>query len=192
MKNPLELSDVSKCKLCVTLSKDHVPASGNPRAKVMIVGQSPGVIEVQQRKPFVGACGEMLDFMLDQAELQREEVYITNALKCRPPHNRPALDTEIANCRKQWLKGELAAVNPKLVLVLGKDAFMSLKLPEPFKHLTVCRSSIHDRRYLVSYHPSYFLRQGRMNEFIDVGNKLRRVLDESEQANQDSSESAQS
>lgn len=176
MVNPLLLSDVQTCRRCVTLGKDHVPASGAVPARVLILGQSPGAEEVQQGIPFVGACGEMIDFMLDAAELSREEVYITNTLKCRPPSNRPGSPAEIRNCRDQWLKHEIAQVRPKVILTLGRDAFTALCLPEPFAHKRVIPSSAKDRFVLVSYHPGYFLRRGALEEFVAVGTLLKELL----------------
>lgn len=113
--------------------------------------------------------------MLSSAELVREEVYVTNALKCHPPGNRPPMPTELARCKKSWLFPELRAVKPALVLVLGKDAFTTLGLPEKqWGHLNLVQGKT---KFLVAYHPSYFLRQNNALEFVKVGVRVKEILD---------------
>lgn len=180
MNPATELELLSQCRLCAMLGKDHVPAAGNTRAEVMIVGQSPGSEEVLAAKPFVGPCGELVDFMLDEAGLAREDVYITNTLKCHPPGNRAGHITEISNCRKAWLVKEILAVKPLVIVVLGKDAFISIGPPnETFGH----KKKVYNKKlgcyFILSYHPGYYLRnRDRMEDFISVGSFVRSVLDE--------------
>lgn len=176
--NPLSYKSVSECTLCPNLGKDHVPAVGSRTADLMIVGQSPGVSEVQLREPFVGACGDMVDYMLDEAELDRQSVYITNALKCHPPGNRVALAGELSNCWRTWLFQEIRLVDPALILILGADAHKSV-LPKgkEFGHLIEHQSK--SRIYLSSYHPGWFIRKGAsgMEQFIAVGGKIKEILE---------------
>lgn len=171
-----DLTDLSKCKKCPLLGKDHVPAIGNEFATLMIIGQSPGELEVLERKPFVGPSGELLNFMLDEAGLTREEVYITNLLKCRPPQNRKGYKDEHTNCFGKWLFNEIKLVNPGLILLLGKDAH-TIVLPKrmEFRHLAINESK--NRSYLSSYHPSYFLRIGRVDKFVEVGGFVKNIVD---------------
>lgn len=175
--NPTDYTSVSRCTLCPNLAQAHVPAEGSLNASLMIIGQSPGANEVTEQRPFVGACGEMVDYMLDEAELTRETVYITNALKCHPPGNRPGLSGELANCWRRWLLPELKLVQPKLVLVLGADAHRSV-LPNSVKFGHLVETTGKKSTYLSSYHPGWFLRKGTMDKFVtEVGGKVRLLLE---------------
>lgn len=177
MKNPLKIEHVKQCRKCANLGQDHVPSSGNPNAEIMIVGQSPGAMEVKYGRPFVGPSGEILDFMFDEAGISRDEVYIANVLKCRPPGNRAAHQIELLNCWNTWLHHEVKQVDPAIVLVLGKDAHDALiQGRTKFKHLDILKSK--KRTFLVSWHPAYCLRSGRMAEFIEgTGQALRNLVD---------------
>lgn len=175
-RNPLELADVVQCHACPTLGDNHVPSVGRVNCRLMIVGQSPGAKEVEERQPFVGPCGEMLDYMLDEACLTRDDVYIANALKCRPPGNRPGTAEELSTCFKTWLRYEIKLVEAPLVLLLGKDAATTV-LPDgfEFKHGALYQGKT--KRFLVSYHPSYFLRRGEEEEFVKIGETIRKLLE---------------
>ena len=128
------------------------------------------------REPFVGPSGEFIDYMLDEIDLDRQSVYITNALKCHPPGNRKAMPGELGNCWREWLFSEITVVNPVVILLLGNDAHMAVLPPEKkFSHLVENKSK--KRVYLTSYHPSWFLRRGDLEGFIAVGHKIRELLD---------------
>ena len=175
--NPLKIEDVRSCKLCAGLGTDHVPSEGEPLADLMIVSDSPGFNEVRKGRPFVGAIGEMINYMLDEAEIPRTDVYLTYTLKCKPPGNRMALTGELSNCWKQWLYGEIRAVSPLLILLLGGDTHSSI-IPAkfPFGHLVVARKK--NLTFLSSYAPGYFMRRGKTEEFVNVGNKVKEMLEE--------------
>ena len=179
--NPLSLESVAKCKQCVALGCDHVPSFGSPVAALMIVGQSPGVQEVKHTplpEPFVGPVGEMVDWMLDEAGFTREDVYLANALKCHPPGNRPGHPEELENCKKTWLDREIAYVNPKLVLILGKDAWRSCVHPShEFKDGELATSK--KRAYLISFHPGFHIRNGTTQLFVENIGRLVRSFFES-------------
>lgn len=174
----LKLKHVKQCKLCPMLGVDHVPASGSPTASVMFIGQSPGTQEVIEGAPFVGDCGELLTYVLDEAELSREEVYITNTLKCHPPGNRPGHPDEIKTCVKMWLRDEFLTVKPKIVVLLGIDAFIAFGPPgEKFKHMAEFENEKYDCLFISSYHPGFYLRNAtRMEEFIKLGTRLKELL----------------
>lgn len=175
--NPLRIEDVSTCRKCPLLGTNHVPAFGDPNAEVMIVGQSPGNREVEELTPFVGPSGELLDLMLAEADLSREEVYITNALKCHPPSNRPGSPVELMNCRKTWLTHEIQQVKPKLIVLLGKDAWTSVGPPNvKFAHLLKIENVKKGFKVLGVYHPSYFLRRGDIAGFIEVGATIKKEI----------------
>jgi DNA polymerase len=142
----------------------------------MIIGQSPGVTEVERGMPFVGDSGALLDLMLEQAGVSREDVYIANALKCHPPTNRPANSTELKNCRRTWLKPEIQSIGPKVVLVLGKDAVTSLNLLDDWGHGNVVKKK--RVTIIIAYHPAYFLRRGDEDSFIAIGDTVKEILGE--------------
>lgn len=177
-KNPLLLSSVQQCKVCPMLGEDHVPSFGSPHADLMIIGQSPGVKEVEKREAFVGPSGDLLQYMLDEAGLTKQEVYIANVLKCHPAGNRPADPAEIKCCKEIWLNNEIKAVDPRIILLLGKDAWRAI-LPRgrvDFSHMAECKSK--KRQYLISYHPGYFLRQSKWEGFYQtVGRRVAELME---------------
>ncbi|RMF60710.1 MAG: uracil-DNA glycosylase [Bacteroidetes bacterium] len=179
---------LSDCKICEQLGKDHVPPTGPMTAELMIIGQSPGRTEVKEGKPFVGPCGEYIDYLLDELLLDRSDVYITNTLKCHPPKNRPGKPEEIRNCKKTWLRHELRAIKPKVILLLGRDAYeavmpRNLKTKYPFSHGLVVRKK--HQAIVVSYHPSYFLRQGNLLGFLEIAIPLSQLLEGGEHGSQE-------
>lgn len=177
LKDPTSFESVSRCTMCPNLAQDHVPAEGDPDSSLMIIGQSPGSNEVKAQRPFVGACGEIVDYMLDEAGITRSMAYITNALKCHPPNNRAGLSGELANCWREWLLPELKMVKPKLVLVLGGDAHRAV-LPSDVKFGHLVETVGKKSTYLSSYHPGWFLRRGAADEFVtDVGSKVKMLLE---------------
>lgn len=172
MNKALDIHRLKRCEMCSELGKHHVPAEGNPNADIMIVGQSPGETEVREGKPFCGPSGEMLDFMLDEAGLSREQVYITNALKCHPPDNRPGKPHELHLCFHLWLKLEIKEVKPKIIVLVGKDAWKAVTQQRiPFKHGESVKTK--NFTFLTVYHPAFFLRQGNVDGFVKVGKILK-------------------
>lgn len=143
---------------------------------LIVIGQSPGSTEVMQRRPFVGPAGQLLDQLLEAAGVSRERCWITNAVKCNPPRNRPLLDLEVRNCAPK-LEREFIAVEAPALLILGKDAWSSIdEIREriPFRHGFQLMNTV--PRLLVSRHPSYFLRNGAGAEFTALAPKLREVV----------------
>ena len=173
----LSFRHLAKCNKCPELGKEHVPACGNPVADIMLIGQSPGETEVYEKQPFVGPSGELVDYLLDYAELDRMDVYITNILKCRPPGNRPGQPDELACCMKTWMAKELKYVNPAIVVLIGKDAWQTVTGGRiPFKHGTSHKGK--KRQFLTLYHPAYFLRRGDLQTFVENGGaELRRLYE---------------
>ena len=98
-----------------------VPGEGNPAADVMFIGEGPGYHEDQQGRPFVGPAGQILDELIGSIGLQREDVYIANMVKCRPPGNRDPLPEEIAAC-DPWLTGQIEHIDPKVIVTLGRHS----------------------------------------------------------------------
>jgi uracil-DNA glycosylase family 4 len=120
--------EVRGCRLCPLWEgrRNAVPGEGNPSAEIMIVGEGPGEEEDLQGRPFVGRAGRLLTQALAHAGLRREDVYITNVVKCRPPGNREPTPEESKVCVEKYLRRQMEAVNPRVVLLLGTVAVRSL------------------------------------------------------------------
>jgi DNA polymerase len=163
------LSDaIRSCRACGLCEgrQQAVPGVGAVPSAWMVVGEAPGEQEDQQGEPFVGPAGRLLDAMLEAMALQRtaaepsRQVYITNTVKCRPPRNRTPELSEQQACRP-FLQRELALVNPKLVLLFGRVAAQAVLGTD--EALGKLRGRVHrlpdGRPAVVTYHPSYLLRQ---------------------------------
>ncbi len=113
--------DVMSCRRCrlYKYRKNPVPGEGGFRKGIMIIGEAPGRREDELGRPFVGKAGELLDQLLNKIGLSREDVYITNVVKCRPPNNRDPKDDEIEACRP-FLERQIAILRPKIILCLGR------------------------------------------------------------------------
>lgn len=152
--------EVSGCQLC-SLHKTRnklVFGQGNPRAKLVFVGEAPGREEDLRGEPFVGQAGELLTKIIEAMGLRRQDVYICNVLKCRPPQNRQPLPEEILAC-KDYLWQQLEMIGPKVVCCLGKYA--SLALLSQDLPITKFRGAFLDFRGLKvmpTFHPAYLLR----------------------------------
>jgi len=167
-----------KCRLAKgrTLA---VPGTGNPNAKVVFVGEGPGRDEDLQGKPFVGLAGQLLTKIIESIGFSREEVFITNIIKCRPPMNRNPLPDEIAAC-EPYLHRQLDQIKPFLICALGTFAAQTLLKTE--EKISVLRGKFHDYRgipLLPTFHPAFLLRNPNMKRAVweDV-KKLRAKYDE--------------
>ena len=178
--DPRSIEDVASCRLCANLGMDHVPAQGAVGASLMIIGSHPGHREVETAKPIQGAAGELIDMLLSRAGLSRLDAYITYVVKCKPPNMRNLLPAETRNCMQQWLKQEIKAINPSVVLLIGKQAFNdvlgSAAAGVEFTHggSTTNKSG---RLFMFSYHPSWFIRRGNLGEFMELGDKIANHLE---------------
>lgn len=150
-----------RCTRCAELVPNRhtvVFGSGNPRAELVFVGEAPGAEEDRQGLPFVGPAGQLLTKMIEAMGLGREEVFIANVLKCRPPGNRPPRPQEIENCEPYLVK-QLALIRPKLICALGTFAAQTLlKTNLPISSL---RGKVHDYQgipLICTFHPAYLLR----------------------------------
>lgn len=146
-----------KCPLNKSRNK-FVYGVGSSRAKLMFVGEAPGAQEDQQGEPFVGAAGKLLDRILAAIQLTREEVYIANILKCRPPNNRDPLPAEVAECLPH-LHEQIRIIQPKLMMCLGRIAAQSLlQTTAPLGKLRKVWHNYHGVPMLVTFHPAALLR----------------------------------
>jgi DNA polymerase len=114
----------TKCDLCKTRT-NAVPGKGNFQSDVIFVGEAPGRNEDQKGEPFIGVAGKKLSIALDEAGISRDDVYITNIVKCRPPNNRVPKTSERETCQ-EYLKQEISIIKPEIICILGNTAFNSI------------------------------------------------------------------
>ena len=123
-----EIRVCPKCRLAQTRI-NAVPGAGDPSARILFVGEAPGENEDKTGKPFVGQAGKVLTKLLESAGIAREDVFITNTVKCRPPENRVPLADEIEACN-DWLNAQIALIEPKIICTLGSPALKTLISPK--------------------------------------------------------------
>ncbi|MCX5892067.1 MAG: uracil-DNA glycosylase [Deltaproteobacteria bacterium] len=152
-----EMGRCQRCKLYPG-AKNLVFGEGSPSARLMFIGEAPGAEEDLQGRPFVGAAGQVLNNLLNKLGLAREEVYITNVVKSRPPENRDPEPDEIAACLP-YLQMQIAAIRPRVIVTLGKIATQALLgLKEPITKLRGQWQRYGHLRVMPTFHPSYLLR----------------------------------
>jgi uracil-DNA glycosylase family 4 len=152
-----ELGDCKRCKLCNGRTQ-IVFGVGNPRAELVFVGEGPGAEEDAQGVPFVGKAGQLLTKMIEAMQFKRDEVYICNVVKCRPPNNRNPEPDEIQAC-EPFLKAQLAAIRPKVIVALGKFAAQTLlRDPTPITRLRGQWREYEGVPLMPTFHPAYLLR----------------------------------
>jgi uracil-DNA glycosylase len=152
-----EIGDCQRCKLAPKRT-NIVFGSGNPSAELVFVGEAPGYDEDQQGLPFVGRAGQLLTKIIECINLKREDVYICNVLKCRPPENRNPEPDEVAACNP-FLKKQLAAIRPKIVCCLGTFAAQTvIQTAAPISRLRGKFFDLDGIRVIATFHPAYLLR----------------------------------
>jgi len=151
------LGPCTRCRLAA--GRTHlVFGVGNPRAELMFVGEGPGADEDRQGEPFVGRAGQLLTKMIEAMGFRREEVYIANIVKCRPPENRNPEPDEMDAC-EPFLRRQIAAVQPRVVVALGKIAAQRLLAdPTPISRLRGRWAEVDGVRIMPTFHPAYLLR----------------------------------
>lgn len=147
-----------------------VPGSGNPEATILFIGEAPGKSEDATGIPFVGAAGKFLDVMLSEIKLKREDVYITNVVKYRPPDNRDPLPDEVTNCWP-WLLEQIACIKPKLIVMLGRHSLNRFFPGEQISkvHGKLLKKKIKDfpvSNFFALYHPAAALYNGSMRDTL--------------------------
>ena len=168
-----EAAVCTRCRLSVGRTQ-VVFGVGNPRAGVMFIGEGPGYHEDKQGEPFVGAAGQLLTRLLGEIGLRREDVYICNTVKCRPPNNRNPEPDELASC-EPFLKGQLAAVKPEAIVTLGKFAAQALLRDEtPISRLRGNWREYEGIPVMPTFHPAYLLRSPQ--EKGKVWDDLQKVM----------------
>ena len=155
------------CPLAKLGRKNVVFGEGNPDAKLIFLGEAPGEKEDTLCKPFVGRSGQLLTKILEQAGLKREDVFITNVVKCRPPNNRAPKEEEILTCTKLLLFNQISIIEPKIICTLGMIPTKALLGPK-INNLPIKITEIHGKVFkkenfiiMPTYHPAYILRNNR-------------------------------
>ena len=160
--------EFQECVMC-PLSRTRtqvVFGSGNPDAKLMFIGEAPGFDEDQQGAPFVGAAGQLLTKIILAMKLKREDVYIANCLKCRPPNNRNPLPTEIVTCQPILMR-QIEIIKPQIICALGKFAAQTLLRSE--ESISRIRGRFFDWngiKFMPTFHPAYLLRNPSDKKFV--------------------------
>jgi DNA polymerase len=172
-------SQILKCEKCA-LSKTRiniVPGEGSPNAEIMFIGEGPGKNEDEQGRPFIGAAGKLLDKLIESIELTRENIYIANVVKCRPPGNRDPLPEEVEACRP-WLDRQIEIIKPKIIVLLGRHS-MDRFLPNQkisIDHGKPKRKN--GQVYFPIYHPAAALyRNGLLEDLKKDFKKIPKVLE---------------
>ena len=172
MNMATHLAQLQQCTRCPSLGRDHVPSSGKTSSEVMIIAPSPTSDEANKQKIFTGVIGELLDYTLDEANLDRSEVYLTHIVKCKTVGIRRPYPEEEDTCILNWLYKEIKIVNPSIVVLLGKHVHKALIGDRfEFKHLGVVKSK--KRTYIMSYHPTYFLTSDDLDGLLELGRIIR-------------------
>ena len=167
-----EIRQCTRCPLYKTRT-NPVPGEGGFKKGIMLVGEAPGRYEDLQGRPFVGRAGQLLDELLSSIGLSREDVYITNVLKCRPPNNRDPTEQEISAC-SPYLEKQIAILSPRIIVTLGRFAWawMCERYGIPYRKITEARGKLYTSTTLMetfrifpTLHPAAALRR---KELVDL------------------------
>jgi DNA polymerase len=168
-----------KCSLWKT-RKNAVPGEGNPESQIMFIGEAPGQSEDMEGKPFVGAAGKFLETLLSEIGLSRNDVFICNIVKCRPPRNREPMPNEIQTCTP-YLDRQIKIIKPKIIVTLGNysTAYIFSKANLPFNGITQARGKFYQATILnmqttifPTFHPAAALYSARYKETLQYDFQL--------------------
>ena len=161
-----EIANCQRCDLYKSRT-NVVPGEGSENAEIVFIGEAPGWHEDQQGRPFVGPAGQYLDQLLASINLRREQVYIANVIKDRPPGNRDPLPTEVIACRP-WLEHQVEIIRPKMIVTLGR---YSMAMFFPGKSISKIHGTAQKRDnviYYAMYHPAAALHQQSLRQAIEA------------------------
>ena len=159
-----DLGDCTRCRLHKQGRKQIVFGVGNPQAELMFIGEAPGADEDQQGEPFVGRAGQLLNNMIKAMGIRREDVYIANIIKCRPPGNRTPERDECDTC-SPFLMRQIAAIKPKAIVALGAVAAKTLlAINAPMSEFRGRWFDFRGTKLAVTYHPAFLLRDPRQKK----------------------------
>lgn len=172
----IDLGNCSRCKLSDSRT-NIVFGAGDPKARLVFVGEGPGYEEDQKGEPFIGAAGQLLTKIIEAIELTREQVYICNIIKCRPPGNRNPMPDEIKAC-VPFLTRQIMAIEPEFICALGTFAAQTLlETKEPISKLKGRFRDYMGIKLLPTYHPAYLLRNpGKKRDVWEDMKKLMKAL----------------
>lgn len=161
--------DIRGCRACVLHegTRQAVPGEGNPDAEILLIGEAPGQNEDLQGRPFVGASGQFLTEMLRQNGLRREDVFIANVVKHRPPNNRDPLPDEIEACAS-FLSHQIDAIDPLVIITLGRFSLARFFPGEKISHIHGQPRRIGGRTVIPLYHPAAALHQGALRKVLEA------------------------
>jgi len=167
----------TRCKLCTLGRSQIVFGVGNPKARLMFVGEAPGEEEDKRGEPFVGRAGQLLTKIIEAIGLTRDQVYIANVIKCRPPNNRNPEPDEVAAC-EPFLFRQIDVIQPKVIVPLGKFAAQCLlKTMDPITRLRGRQFDYRGRILIPTFHPAYLLRNpSAKREVWEDMKKVREIL----------------
>jgi DNA polymerase len=153
-----DIGDCTRCKLHAQGRRQVVFGVGNPAADLMFVGEAPGADEDVQGEPFVGRAGQLLTKIIEAIELRREDVYIANVIKCRPPQNRNPEQDEVETC-EPFLFQQIDVIRPKVIVALGTFAARALlRTLDPISRLRGRIFEYRGAKLIPTFHPAYLLR----------------------------------
>ena len=159
-----DIGDCTRCRLHKQGRKQIVFGVGNPQAELMFIGEAPGADEDEQGEPFVGRAGQLLNNMIKAMGLRREDVYIANIIKCRPPNNRTPERDECETC-SPFLMRQIEVISPKAIVALGAVAAKTLLvINAPMSELRGRWYDFRGTRLAVTYHPAFLLRDPRQKK----------------------------
>ena len=172
----------TKCELHRSRKK-AVPGEGPTHAEIMFIGEGPGFHENEQGRPFVGAAGQFLDQLLEQAGVTRADVWITNVVKCRPPGNRDPLPDEIEVCTGNYLFRQIELVNPNIIVTLGRFSMGLFFKGAKITQIHGKMQRVGDRFVIAMYHPAAALHQAALKpDILADFAKLPELLNEARAA----------
>jgi len=172
--------EIARCPDCeLSRTRTHaVPGEGRPDADIVFIGEGPGYYEDQQARPFVGPAGQFLEQLLASIGLRREDVYIGNVIKCRPPENRDPLPQEINACRK-WLDRQIEIISPRVVATLGRYSMNRYFPGQSISRIHGQPRRLGDVVVVPMYHPAAALHQGSLRRTIEEDfKKLPAILEQ--------------
>ena len=185
-----EIAACQDCELAKYRTK-VVPGEGAEDADLLFIGEAPGWHEDQQGRPFVGPAGQFLDQLLASIGLRREEVYIANVIKCRPPQNREPLPAEIQSCRK-WLDRQIEIIQPQMIITLGRYSLARYFPTESIGKIHGKPRKLEGVIYYPMYHPAAALHQGSLRRTIEMDMlKIPQILAQGKDLPQNAVESQQ-
>ena len=185
--------EIERCQDC-ELGKHRtraVPGEGPENATLLFIGEAPGWHEDQQGRPFVGPAGKYLEELLASIGLKREQVYIANVIKCRPPSNRDPLPGEILACSK-WLARQIELIHPKMIVTLGRYSMAKYFSNQSISQVHGKAKKQDDIIYYAMYHPAAALHQGSLRKTIEADMaKIPQILAQAEKLTEDEAEPQQ-